>query len=307
MFAAPPRIQAENFATLPDTLRLPHQQSAWVAGRPGPQAIDSLLEGPCFTKAGRFYCVDVAHGRIFEIDNGAFTVIADYDGEPNGLAAHPDGRIFVADYKRGIMVFDPVRRAVTPLVERYRADGFRGVNDLTFAMNGDLYFTDQGATGLHDATGRVFRLAVDGQLRVLLDNVPSPNGLVLNADETELYVGVTRDNAIWRVPLLADGGVAKVGRFIQMSGGVGPDGLAMDDAGNLLIAHVGLGCVWMFSPLGEPVLRIDSCAGKATTNIAFGGADNRTLYITEAESGTVMTAALDEPGRVLYSHARAPS
>jgi gluconolactonase len=139
-------------------------------------------------------------------------------------------------------------------------------------------------------------------LSVLLDNIPSPNGLVLNREQTELYLGVTRDNSIWRVPLLADGGVSKVGRFIQMSGGQGPDGLAIDSAGNIIVAHVGLGCVWAFNPLGEPVLRIDSCAGIATTNIAFGGTGGNTLFITEAESGSVMMATLDTPGQPIFSH-----
>ena len=302
MFAAPPRHETTCFARLPDDLRKPDSPSAWALGQPGPRNVHSLLEGPCFSREGRFFCVDVAHGRIFELVDRAFHVVAEYDGEPNGLAAHADGRIFVADYKKGVMVFDPAKSIVTPFIERYHAEGFRGVNDLTFASNGDLYFTDQGLTGLHDATGRVFRLTAGGKLDLLLDNVPSPNGLVLNMEETELFVGVTRDNAIWRAPLMPNGGVAKVGRFIQMSGGVGPDGLALDAAGNILVAHVGLGCIWVFNPRGEPVLRIDSCAGAGTTNLAFGGEDNRTLFITEAETGAILSATRDTPGRRLYSH-----
>jgi hypothetical protein len=60
------------------------------------------------------------------------------------------------------------------------------VNDLTFASNGDLYFTDQGQTGMHDSTGCVYRLRANGQVDRVLDNVPSPNGLVLNAHENVL-------------------------------------------------------------------------------------------------------------------------
>src|SRR5690606_37819119 len=103
------------------------------------------------------------------------------------------------------------------------AEGFKGVNDLFFAANGDLYFTDQGQTGLQDPTGRLFRLRADGRLDCLLDNVPSPNGLVMNLEETALYLAVTRANAIWRVPLLRDGGTTKVGNFVQLTGGWGPD------------------------------------------------------------------------------------
>ena len=63
------------------------------------------------------------------------------------------------------------------------------------------------------------------------------------------------------LPLLPEGIPYKVGEFIRMSGGGGPDGLAMDARGNLAVAHLGLGTVWLFSALGEPLLRIRSCAG----------------------------------------------
>ncbi len=108
---------------------------------------------------------------------------------------------------------------------------------------------------------------------------------MLDPSESVLYVAVTRANAIWRVPLTRDGHVTKVGTFIQMSGGGGPDGLAIDEEGNLAVAHVGLGAVWLFSNRGEPMLRVNSPLGALTTNIAFGGPDRKTLYITESESG----------------------
>ncbi len=158
-------------------------------------------------------------------------------------------------------------------------------------------------TGLHDPTGRLYRLRRDGRLERLLDNVPSPNGLVLNREETALYLAVTRGNCVWRVPLLPSGGVTKVGVFVQLSGGVGgPDGLALDEQGNLAIAHIGLGTVWLVSPLGEPLYRIRSCAGLLTTNLAYGGPDRKTLFITESETGSILAARLDVPGRVMYSH-----
>ena len=92
--------------------------------------------------------------------------------------------------------------------------------------------------------------------------------------ETSLYVAVTRANAVWRVPLMPDGSVAKVGNFIQLSGGGGPDGLAVDRDGNLAVAHIGLGCRVAVQQArradgADPVLS----AGYHTTNMAFGGAD----------------------------------
>ena len=234
--------------------------------------------------------------------DGVWTLVTEYDGEPNGLKFDKSGRTFIADYKNGIMQLDPASGAVTPLIDRRRLERFKGCNDLFFAANGDLYFTDQGQTGLQDPTGRVYRWR-DGNLDLLIGTVPSPNGLVMNFDETQLLVAVTRANAVWRLPLMPDGGVSKVGVFIQLSGGGGPGGMALDSEGNLYVAHVGNGRVWSFSPLGHPIHCIVSCKGLSTTNMAFGGKDNRSLFITESDSGTILRAELPVAGRTMYAHA----
>jgi gluconolactonase len=91
--------------------------------------------------------------------------------------------------------------------------------------------------------------------------------------------------------------------FLQLSGGMsGPDGMAVDEQGNLAVVHAGFGTVWQFSALGEPIARLRSSAGIRTTNVAYGGADWRTLFITECEHGVVLTARLEVPGRRMYSH-----
>jgi gluconolactonase len=303
MFAPPKLIETTVFAKLPEELKWRGGPHEWVEGQPQGMPSRSLLEGPSFDRDGNFYCVDVITGRIYKLTrDGRFDILAEYDGWPNGLKIHRDGRIFVADYKNGVMLLDPVNGKITPYLVRANLERFKAINDLFFAANGDLYFTDQGLTGLHDATGRVFRVRANGQITCLIDNVPSPNGLVMNHDETILYVAVTRGNCIWRIPFTRGGDVAKVGLYIQMSGGGGPDGLALDDQGRLVIAHVGMGSVWVFDAHGEPVYRIKSCAGMATTNVAFGGPDNKTLYITESESGSILTAQLDVAGKPMYSH-----
>ena len=150
--------------------------------------------------------------------------------------------------------------------------------------------------------GWAFRVRPDGGITCLLDNVPSPNGIVLNADETALYVAATRGNCIWHVPFLRNGGVGKVGLFVQLSGAGGPDGLALDEQGRLVIAHVRLGCAWVVDRFGEPVYRINSCAGRMITNMAYGWPDRSTLYITESETGTILKAELDVPGKLMDSH-----
>jgi gluconolactonase len=303
MFNAPPLIATSVFARLPDAMRKKGHDTEWHRGQPGTHPEHSLLEGPAFDRDGTLWCVDIPYGRVFKVSTqGEFSLFAEYDGEPNGLAIHRDGRIFIADYAQGILVLDPQTRKVSPFVTRVRLERLKAVNDLVFASNGDLYFTDQGLSGLHDPTGRVFRVRADGRVDCLLDNIPSPNGIALDPSESMLYVAVTRANAIWRVPLMADGTVAKVGTFIQLSGGGGPDGLAVDSEGNLAVAHIGLGAVWLFSRRGEPIARIQSDVGDHTTNIAFGGADGKTLFITESESGSILQARAPSPGLRLFSH-----
>jgi gluconolactonase len=303
VFAAPPVIKAEVFARVPDALRA-REQARQQSGVPR----DCFLEGPSFDRDGNLYVVNIPYGQVFRVSpRGDFAVVATWDGEPNGLKIHKDGRIFIADHKQGLMLLDPASGRVETFLDRPRRERFKGLNDLIFAKNGDLYFTDQGEADLRDPTGRLFRLRAprDGQrgtLELLLDNVPSPNGLVLTPDEQILYLAVTRGNAVWRVPLSPDGTLGRVGIFIQMSGGTGPDGMAMDAEGNLAVCHVGMGSVWLFSRFGRPLYEIQSCAGHATTNAAYGGPDGKTLYITESETGTILQARLEVPGLPLYSH-----
>lgn len=303
MFNAPKEIATQVFASLPEELRLHGRRSGWAFGKEH-DTMHSFLEGPSFDRQGNLYLVDIPYGRILRVDpHGRFSMVAEYDGWPNGLKIHKDGRIFIADHKNGIMALDPQSDQVEPYLTHARRESFRGVNDLCFASNGDLYFTDQGQTGMQDPTGRVYRLRSNGQLDCLIDTVPSPNGLALSPDEKILYLAVTRANQIWRLPLHPDGTTSKVGVFVNLSGGLaGPDGLAVDIEGNLAVAHCGLGTVWIFSRLGVPLYRLSSKAGLSTTNLAYGGPDNRHLYITESDSGSILSVELPVPGQAMYSH-----
>ncbi len=303
-YPPPVDIQTTVFTRIPDRLRRPGGRPAWgAANRPG-QDVDCFLEGPSFDRNGNLYVVNIPYGEILRISpDGDWTVVVQYDGWPNGLKVHKNGLLYIADYRHGIMRVDPASETVEPVIDHRWSESFRGCNDLHLGANGEIYFTDQGQTGMHDPTGRVYRYTPDGRLQILVGNGPSPNGLVLSPAEDILYVGMTRGNAAWRLPLLPDGTTTKVGIYIQLSGGnSGPDGLAMDQEGGLLIAHAGLGTVWHFDPLGQPLYRIHSCEGLMTTNIAFGGPDNATLYITESATGTILQAELPIAGAKLYSH-----
>jgi gluconolactonase len=255
-FTPPKVIEAEVFMRLPDHLRRDKAAdlTPWSRQQHPGVPVAAFLEGPSFDTAGNLYCVDIAHGRIFRTNpDGVVSVVTEYDGEPNGLKIHRDGRIFIADYKNGIVNVDPATGKVTPVLERARLERFRGVNDLVSASNGDLYFTDQGQTGMHDPNGCVYRLRANGQVDRILDNVPSLNGLVLNVHEKVLYLAVTRQNCVWRVRLLPDGTATKVGVFVRLSVGLaGPDGRALNEEDGLTIAHAGYGVVWICNRLGDP-------------------------------------------------------
>src|SRR3546814_20917086 len=143
-----------------------------------------------------------------------------------------------------------------------------------------MYFTDQGQTGHQDASGRVFRLGPEGRLDCLIDTIPSPNGIVVDRAGKIVYVAVTRANAVWRMPSMADGCVSKVGTFIQLSGGLrGTDGMAMTAAGGLGVAHAGPGRVWVLDRLGQPRWRVNSYTGLSTTTVVLGGPGNPNAHL----------------------------
>jgi gluconolactonase len=294
----PPRLIATQiFSAMPAEFRRSVRSEWGDANRPG-ASTDSFIEGPSFDASGNLYIVDIPFGRIFRISpDGKWTLVVEYEGWPNGLKIDAGGCILVADYMHGLMECDARAGKMRPILTARNSESFKGCNDLHIARNGDIYFTDQGQTGLHDPTGRVYRMRTSGQLDCLIHTGISPNGLVLDPDEGVLFVAMTRDNAVWRAPFMKDGSVSKVGRFCSLFGPSGPDGMTMDGKGRLFVGHASLGHVFVFAPNGELIARIKSCAGGACTNVAIGGAKRDRLYITESVTGTVLVAdigALDD-------------
>jgi len=264
--------------------------------------VECFLEGPAFDRDGNLYIVDTAFQRIFRITpNGEWDIVVQYDGWPNGMKFHKDGRLYVADYRKGIMVLDVKAGKIEPLLETAYSEGFKGCNDLAFASNGDLYFTDQGQTGIVDPTGRVYRLRSNGDLQRLADNIPSPNGITVSTTDKHVYVAVTRSQQIWRLPIMRDLQISKTGVAIQLSGGVGPDGIEMAVDNGLVVCHINMG-VWLFDPHMRPthLVYAEDPKHDHMTNIAFGGSDYKTIYITEALSGDVLTAKLPVAGKRIF-------
>jgi gluconolactonase len=212
-------IKAEVFTSMPKKFRN-RSRTTWSDPNRQGAEVECFLEGPSFDREGNLWIVDIPFGRIFRISpQKEWDLVVQYDGWPNGLKFHKDGRAFITDYKKGLLALDPQTARLEPILETAYSEGFKGLNDLHFASNGDLYFTDQGQTGIADPTGRVYRLRADGALDRLCSNVPSPNGITLSTTEQHCYVAVTRSQQIWRLPLMADGSVSKTGVAIQLSGG----------------------------------------------------------------------------------------
>jgi gluconolactonase len=282
---APEALEPEMFSELPEKFRRPN---------------GNFLEGPSFDRAGNLYCVDIPASRIYRISPaGDWEIAAEYDGEPNGLKIHRDGRLFIADRRRGIVVIDPVSRDVSFICEGPEPGRkFIGPNDLIFAANGDLYFTDQGRSGLQNPNGCIYRIA-DGSTTPerLLGNIPSPNGLVLNLKETELYFAVTRTNSIWKMEV--NDPEKRTALFVQMPM-PGPDGLALDTAGNVLVAQAMGGVVFVYAPNGAPLYTITPTCGDIPTNLAYGGDDMRDLYFLEARANVVLKVRTPVPGKPMF-------
>ena len=298
----PPSVRAlEVFTSMPDHYRRTGVRSLWADVNQGGRLADSFLEGPVFDEEGNLFVSDIPFGRVFRIDpKGQWDLVAQWDGEPNGMNFLNAKELLITDYRNGLVALDIESGQVRPYLERRNSERFKGVNDLVFDSRGNLYFTDQGQTGLHDPTGRVYRLAPAGRLDMLLSNVPSPNGIVLSKDERFLFVAATRGNCVWRMPLLADGSVSKAGQFFTSYGPSGPDGLAMDESGRLLVANPGLAYVWVLGPRAEPEEVLTGPAGASITNLAFGGHDRKTVFCTDSTHGHILRADMTVTGCSLY-------
>ena len=296
MFSAPLSLTTDTAFELPSYLYESGIGNAWVDAHLQGRDITSYLDAPCFDTQGNLWVVDIPFGRIFRItSSGEWDLIVKYDGWPSGLCFHPDGRLIIADARHGLLALDVTERQIKPFLTHTQSQRFKGVKEVIFSRDGDCYFSDPGQTGLQDASGAVYRLTADGSVQRLLDSVPNPRGLALNHAESILFIAAAADNAIWQAPLV-DADVSKVGKFIQMTGGMGsgagPNGIASDSDNHLFIAHNGLGAVWQFDKRGEPKYRIDSSRGDWTTNVAFDPKEPRNLFITEAQTGTVLKAIL---------------
>jgi gluconolactonase len=262
-----------------------------------------------------------------EEGDDAWQLIAQYDGWPNGMAMHRDGSLWITDYRQGLLKLsgEQLKRHVMgtdpsltgadpsltgtdrslvkpePILLHRLSESFRGLNDLCFDRQGICYFTDQGQSGLHDPSGRVYRRFPDGRLECILQQVPSPNGIAVDDGQPALYVAVTRANQLWRSPLLEHAALSKVGAFQSFFGSSGPDGLALDEEHGIVVAHASLGAAFHLNRKGAITHVYQAPEEPASiTNAAFRPGGGHDLVLTESLSGSVLMVKAARAGMPLW-------
>lgn len=289
------RLIAEPVFRLPEEHRHRGEPSAWARmTRPG-QPMHSFLEAAFFDDARNLWLSDVPYGRVFTVSPGGdWSVAHQIDGEPHAMRIAPDGRHIAVDYRRGLIELTG-QGGFTILISGFDDAPLLGLSDMAYGPDGTLWFTDSGRSSLSDPTGRVFRLSPDGEVRLVLDCVPYSNGICLSSDGAWIYVAATRANQIWRLSSrLPQTGQPMVGTFLQLSGGLGPDGLATNDRGWLAVAQAQAGRAYVFDALGDPLAEIRLPEGLWTTSVAFHPDNQTELYIVDAQTGTVFATEIPD-------------
>jgi len=208
----------------------------------------------------------------------------------DGLTLDRQGRVIICTFAGRSLVRLENNGKRTVLADSYEGKRFNGPNDVVVKRDGAIYFTDTyGGLRLRDKDPRkgldfnaVF-LWKDGKLTLLIKDMPATNGLAFSPDEKFLYVNGSRDNYVRRYEVLPDDTLTNGKMFIDMSKeterGI-TDGLRVDTKGNLY--ETGPGGVWVISPDGKHLGTIR--APEQSTNVGFGDADRKTLYIAARTS-----------------------
>jgi gluconolactonase len=265
-----------------------------------------FLEGPAFDKEGNLWVVSIESGAVSKVaPDGKWTDVFTTGGQPQGLKFHKDGRLFGVDRKKGVFIYDPKTQKMSDYVLYYQNENFHGPNDLIFDSQGGLYFTDPWGTSMVNLRGAVYYVSPQGKITRIIDNMAFPNGIALSPDDKTLYIAETMRNAIWAVQL-EEPGLLLVRRARIMTylpgGGIGGDGMALDEKGNLYVAYVDAGEVVVITPKGKIIgsIKLPEGGGAFNTNVAFGGPDRRTLYITESSQNVIYKVAMHVRGLKLF-------
>lgn len=271
----------------------------------------SILEGPVW-RDGKLYLSEMRDygplnpSRLLSYDGAAFTELIPIVVDPqntqtivsdagiNGMAVAGDGRLFAASHAvGGIVAIDVTKTPIerTTIVAEFNGLRLNAPNDLTIRSDGVVYLSDpdwqcMGGT-CPQPKNRVYYYA-GGTLREIATDHMKPNGIALSPDESTLYVG--GDGTLVSYPVMSDGSVGTASPFGNLTG---IDGLAVDCAGNVYAALNG--DITVLSPSGTS-LGVITVPSDQTTNAAFGGPENKTLYITATKPAALFMIDVGIPG-----------
>ena len=251
------------------------------------------LEGPAVDNEGTIYFVNpVRRGAIGKIDpEGNFSVFIEQlpdNSTANGIRIDKEGKLWLADYTgHKILKITPE----TKTVEVYAShEELNQPNDLTMAVNGRIFASDPNWA---ESTGKIW-LVENNQFFLLEDSMGTTNGIELSPDNKILYVNESVQRKVWAFDITDDSRLTNK-RLLASFDDFGMDGMRCDVKGNLYITRHGKGTVVKVSPEGELLEEI-VLKGKKPSNIAFGGPDGRTAYITLQDRGFIETFRVSDPG-----------
>ncbi len=227
--------------------------------------------------------------RLYRVLPDGMVSVARARAGTNGLALGPGDRLYGASHELGaIVAFDLSDLAAAPVTvaASYEGARFNGPNDLTLGSDGSIYFTDpdyQAPSPRPQRATRVYRRRPDGTIDVIADDLRQPNGVALSLDERTLFVG--HASGLVAYPIDESGAVAGPRTSLDAIRG-GVDGLGRDCAGDLYVTSGG--AVIVLRPDGTQLGRL---AAAGATNVAFGGPDRRTLYVTSLGDPPMLRSA----------------
>jgi gluconolactonase len=246
-------------------------------------------EGPLWWKEGGYLLFsDIHNNKRMKYEPGKGTsLFLDGTNRANGLTRDLQGRLVACEHDSRRVTRLELDGSTTVVANSFQGRQLNRPNDVVVKSDGCIYFTDPWTNPnppqQWDLTfSGVYRLTPDlGTLTLLVEDFVLPNGLAFSPDESILYINDTRRRHIRAFELNPNGTLARQSEhvFADLGGdelGV-PDGMKVDVEGNVYCG--GAGGIWIMDPAGKKLGRIAHGA-PATTNIAFGGDDWKTLYFT---------------------------